>query len=84
MRPDHPHEWLARARSNLIQAEASQPGVYLEDLCFQAHQAAEKSLKALLLSKSGSFPYTHDIGRLVSLVEAASRKRRTGCAKPQG
>lgn len=47
--PEDPEEWLNRARSNLIQAGAHQPGVYLEDLCFQTQQAAEKALKALLL-----------------------------------
>lgn len=33
---------MNRARSNLVQAKTTQPGVYLEDLCFQAQQAAEK------------------------------------------
>ena len=32
--PDDPEEWLSRARSNLAQAHARQPEVYLEDLCF--------------------------------------------------
>ena len=40
--PDDPREWLNRARSNLAMARNRVPGAYLEDLCFQAQQAAEK------------------------------------------
>jgi HEPN domain-containing protein len=47
--PDDPREWLNRARSNLAQAQAKITGVYLEDLCFDAQQAAEKAIKALLI-----------------------------------
>ncbi len=39
--PDDPREWINRARSNLVRAQAILPGVYLEDLCFDAQQAAE-------------------------------------------
>ena len=46
--PDDPREWINRARSNLIKAANRVPGVYLEDLCFDAQQAAEKAVKALL------------------------------------
>jgi HEPN domain-containing protein len=42
--------------------------VYFEDLCFQAQQAAEKALKALLLHRGITFPYVHDLGQLVSLL----------------
>lgn len=41
--------WIAHARGDL--AEAPPPfGVPLELLCFHAQQAAEKALKAVLLS----------------------------------
>lgn len=66
---DDPREWLNRARSNLTQSRQEHPSIYLEDLCFQAQQAAEKALKALLLFHGESFPYTHDIAHLLSLVE---------------
>jgi HEPN domain-containing protein len=48
--PDDPIEWLNRAKSNPARATAdiNLPGVYLEDLCFDAQQAAEKAIKALL------------------------------------
>ena len=67
--PDDPIEWLNRARSNLTQARTRVAGVYLEDLCFAAQQAAEKSVKAVLIRLGVDFPYTHDITRLLSLVE---------------
>lgn len=67
--PDDPEEWLRRARSNLAQARARQPEVYLEDLCFQAQQAAEKALKALLLHRAGAFPYVHDLRALLDRLE---------------
>ncbi len=67
--PDDPLEWLNRARSNLIQAQTRVAGIYLEDLCFAAQQAAEKATKALLIHSDINFPYTHDITRLLSLIE---------------
>jgi HEPN domain-containing protein len=69
--PDDPLEWLRRARSSLLQAQAQQPGVYLEDLCFSAQQAAEKALKALLIYLCIHFPYIHDINRLMELIAQA-------------
>lgn len=67
--PDDPREWLNRARSNLSRAKSRIPEVYLEDLCFDAQQAAEKAIKALLLKKGVDFPYVHDIAYLLTLVE---------------
>jgi len=43
--------------------------VYLEDLCFDAQQAAEKAIKALLIKKGITFPYVHDIAHLLTLLE---------------
>ena len=42
--------------------------------CFHAQQAAEKALKAVLLSRGREFPYTHDIEELLRLVEEAGLK----------
>lgn len=67
--PDDPREWLNRTRSNLLRAKAKVPDVYLEDLCFDAQQAAEKAIKAVLLSKGTAFPYTHDVADLLTLLE---------------
>ena len=59
---DDPVEWLNRARSNLARAKADIriPHVYLEDLCFDAQQAAEKAIKAVLLNLRVRFPYHHE------------------------
>ena len=67
--PDHPQAWLRRAQSNLIRARHRIAGVYLEDLCFDAQQAAEKSVKAVLIRLNVNFPYTHDLANLLTLVE---------------
>lgn len=70
--PDDPREWLNRARSNLARAKVRQPDVYLEDLCFDAQQAAEKALKALLIARHVRFPLVHNLGELVGLIEQNS------------
>ena len=67
-RPDDPRAWLDRARSNLIRAQHKIPDVYLEDLCFDAQQAAEKALKALCIARGIDFPYVYDLGRLITLL----------------
>ncbi len=72
--PDDPREWINRAYSSLIQAGIERKGVYLEDLCFQAQQAAEKALKAFLLHLSIDFPRTHSLAVLVSLLEQAGHQ----------
>jgi len=74
--PTDPREWLNRARSNLARArEGSQiAGVYFEDLCFDAQQAAEKALKAVPIYRQVRFPYVHDLAELLGLVEQAGRE----------
>ncbi len=63
-------EWLRRARSNLERARAGKvsEGVLYEDLCFDCQQAAEKAIKALLISINKEFPPIHSIARLLELV----------------
>ncbi|MBI5166835.1 MAG: HEPN domain-containing protein [candidate division NC10 bacterium] len=72
--PDDPREWLNRARSNLIQAKTLQASVYLEDLCFNAQQAAEKAIKAVLIHQGVEFPYIHDLTELLRLVQGAGEQ----------
>ena len=67
--PDDPREWLNRARSNLAQAKNRVPDVYLEDLCFDAQQAAAKAIKAVIIRRGMEFPYVHDLDRLLPLLE---------------
>lgn len=64
--PDDPREWIRRARSNLAQSRQRADGVYLEDLCFQAQQAAEKALKAVLMLRAQQPPRSHNIGDLLT------------------
>ena len=81
--PDDPREWINRARSNLVRAQAMLPGVYLqvEDLCFDAQQAAEKAIKAVLIARGAVFPPTHDLAGLLTILgqndEAIPRPLRT-------
>ncbi|MGD0091486.1 MAG: HEPN domain-containing protein [Planctomycetota bacterium] len=50
--PGSPEEWLRYARSDLAVArKPCQPEILLETLCFHAQQAAEKSLKAVLVAR---------------------------------
>ncbi|MDA2926259.1 HEPN domain-containing protein [Acidobacteria bacterium AH-259-G07] len=69
--PADPLEWLNRAKSNLSRAKADirLSDVYLEDLCFDAQQAAEKAVKAVLIHLGVRFPYVHDLVELLTLVE---------------
>jgi HEPN domain-containing protein len=68
--PDDPREWLNRAQSDLQLASSTPAGVYLEDLCYHAQQAAEKAIKAVFIHRGLSFPYVHDIARLLTLLES--------------
>ena len=67
--PDDPREWLNRAHSNLVRAQATLSGVYLEDLCFDAQQAAEKAIKAVLIARGVIFPPIHDLAGLLTFLE---------------
>jgi HEPN domain-containing protein len=70
-RPDaaDPHEWLRRARSNLERARVRTPNTCLEDACFDAQQSAEKSIKAVLIHLGKQFPYSHDLDRLLGVLQ---------------
>ena len=63
-----PHEWLHRARSNLACAKTPVPDADLEDLCFDAQQAAEKAIKAIFVHRGERFPFTHDLDGLLTLL----------------
>lgn len=69
--PDDPREWLNRAKSNLAMAKNRVSEVYLQDLCFEDQQAAEKAIKSVKMKRGIEFPYVHDLARLLSLLESA-------------
>jgi HEPN domain-containing protein len=66
---DDPREWLNRARNNLARAQNPVSNDYLEDYCFDAQQAAEKAIKAVFVLRRESFPYTHNLAKLLRLLE---------------
>jgi len=65
-----PEEWLRRARSNLAIARGPvSDDIYWEDLCFEAQQAAEKALKAVLIFRNIPFRFVHDLAEHLTLLE---------------
>ena len=74
MQPERgsPAEWLDFAYGDLdLAREPHGPRVRREMVCFLAQQAAEKSIKAVLLAHRISFPFTHNLGVLLDLLPAA-------------
>jgi len=59
--------WLRKAESDLRVLDASLDVDALDAACFHAQQAAEKYLKAYLVHSGISFPYTHNLAKLVEL-----------------
>jgi HEPN domain-containing protein len=89
--PNDPREWLNRAHGNLVLSRAQMPGTFLEDLCFEAQQAAEKAIKAVFVHRGEAFRWTHDLEALLrslannglkipKYVAAASRLTRYAAA----
>ena len=67
--PGSPADWLRYAYSDLELARVRRPSkVLFEGLCFHAQQAAEKALKAILITKSVPPPKTHNIRTLLDLL----------------
>src|SRR5262245_25332175 len=65
-------DWFRHARSDLALVQQWQVlDVFLAMLCFHAQQTVEKSLKAVLVQRGVAFPYTHDLARLITLVQSA-------------
>ena len=46
--PDDHREWINRARGNLVRSKTQIPGVYLEDLCFDALRDIDPADKSWL------------------------------------
>lgn len=66
--PNDAREWVRRARSNLRLAQTLPSDVDVEDLCFDAQQAAEKAIKAVFIARGIAFPHIHDLLRLRALL----------------
>jgi HEPN domain-containing protein len=68
--PGSPEEWLLRAKSNLVLARAEKPQeVFWEDMCYNAQQAAEKAIKAVLQYHQIAFRYIHDLDELIKYFD---------------
>ena len=64
-----PAEWMYRANSDLALARSPvRECIALEDLCFHAQQAVEKSIKGVLVSRVVLFPKTHNLDVLLNLL----------------
>ena len=67
-----PEDWLRRAKGNLARAKQTKPkDAFWEDLCFDAQQAAEKAIKAVLVDRQLEFRKTHDLGELLTLLDSS-------------
>jgi HEPN domain-containing protein len=62
--PNRSKDWMAQARRDLEQAEASRRDGRHEWACFAAQQAAEKAVKAVHLAR-GQEAWGHVVGRLI-------------------
>jgi HEPN domain-containing protein len=67
-----PDDWLRRAKGNLARAKQTKPkDAFWEDLCFDAQQAAEKAIKAVLVFRELEFRKTHDLRELLTLLDSS-------------
>jgi HEPN domain-containing protein len=63
--------WIDRAKSSLEIAKTRNSNlVYYEDLCYQAQQAVEKAIKAMLIYFNVEPQFTHNIGFLLDELGA--------------
>ncbi len=71
-KPGSPEDWMNHARSDLTLAKiARHNDVLLDNLCFHAQQATEKSLKAVSIHRNIDFPKTHNIKLLLDSLKSA-------------
>ena len=62
--------WMRQANSDWAVAEHTAQQGFHSQACYHYGQAAEKALKALLISLGSLPPYSHALDRLVDSVEA--------------
>lgn len=70
-------EWMRFARADLRAAQGTQGSDVVEPrhVAFNAQQAAEKALKAILVLHEITFPFTHDLEDLRPLLPPGSRAK---------
>jgi HEPN domain-containing protein len=71
--PDDPQTWVTKADSDLlnIRNNLAAARVPWDTVCFHAQQAAEKMLKAVLVSRGEAAGRTHDLVALLAEAVAA-------------
>ncbi|PKL64205.1 MAG: DNA-binding protein [Methanomicrobiales archaeon HGW-Methanomicrobiales-3] len=57
------HDQISKLAKNTDTA-----GIYYEDLCYYAQQAAEKAIKAVFMYHRISFPLVHDLAALITIL----------------
>jgi len=62
---------LRKAASDFLALDASLGAGAFDAACFHAQQAAEKYLKAYLTHTGATFPFTHNLTKLVNLCAAS-------------
>lgn len=75
-RVDLARTWLSRAASNFKLARIGDidNDIFLEDLCYNAQQCAEKSFKAFCIFEDILFPKTHNLSYLIEIITNAGFK----------
>jgi HEPN domain-containing protein len=69
VRKGSPQDWLLHAHSDQELARTGKsPGVLFETLCFHAHQAVEKAVKAVLVAHKVPIIKSHNIAALIKLL----------------
>ncbi len=63
-------DWISRAMEFMENAEQCLKEKRFAISCFSAHQAAELMLKALLLQRTGTYPFTHSLTELLDSIES--------------
>ncbi len=66
-------DWLIEAKDDLKAAGNLGQAMLFAQACFHCQQAAEKALKALMISKLGRIEKTHSLIRLAKIVEIADQ-----------
>lgn len=65
-----PSEWVEKAEAFLVDAERHvNDGLYWLS-CFESQQSAELYLEGLILSRAGTYPFTHDLAELLTAIKA--------------
>ena len=67
---EHARRLLGKAANDITSAEVIlASGLVFDSVAFHAQQAAKKSLKALLAAEDVVYPRTHDLERLLTLLQ---------------